>query len=132
MENNVKNEQMKNQIDKMDYESMLRRWRNAPVGDPFFQGDIGDYYSKVMAKKRSEIGNAVHVAISKKIGQGGIMKIVDYRICVARSTTDIENEVLEYIKGKWKPQGGICIEVSYNVARFYQAMIKEESTDEKN
>ncbi len=65
------------------------------------------------------------------------MKIVDYRICVARSTTDIENEVLEYIKGKWKPQegkwkpqGGMCVGVSYEVEKFYQAMIKEEATNE--
>ena len=30
------NEQMKDEIDKMDYESMLRRFRCIPVLDPFF------------------------------------------------------------------------------------------------
>jgi len=62
---------MKKAIDEMDYESMLRRWRNAPVGDPFFQGEVGDYYSKVMAKKRSEVGDSAHVAASKSIGWEG-------------------------------------------------------------
>jgi len=61
-------EQMKDEIDKMDYESMLRRWRSAPTGDPFFQGDTGDYYSKVMAEKRSEVGSDAHVSVSKSIG----------------------------------------------------------------
>jgi len=62
------NEETKKQIDNMDYKSMLSLWRNAPVGHPMFQGETGDYYSKVMAKKRNEIGNAAHVAASKTIG----------------------------------------------------------------
>ena len=52
-------------IDSMSYESMLRRWRMAPCGDPMFQGDTGDYYAKVMAKKQK---TADHVATSKRIG----------------------------------------------------------------
>ncbi len=61
-------ESMKKAIDEMDYQSMLSRWRSAPVGSPWFQGEIGDYYGKVMAKKRKEVGNAAHVAASKAIG----------------------------------------------------------------
>lgn len=41
------NEQKKS-IDKMDYESMLSLWRFAPSGHLMFQGDVGDYYSKIM------------------------------------------------------------------------------------
>lgn len=61
----------KETIDNMDYESMLSLWRNAPSGHPMFQGETGDYYSKVMAEKRSSVGNAAHVAASKSIGWEG-------------------------------------------------------------
>ena len=59
---------MKKEIDAMDYQSMLSRWRSAPVGSPWFQGEVGKYYAEVMAKKRKEVGNAAHVAASKAIG----------------------------------------------------------------
>ena len=29
----------KNSIDSMSYESLLSRWRNAPAGNPWFQGE---------------------------------------------------------------------------------------------
>ena len=61
-------ESMKNWIDDADYESLLSKWRNAPAGNPFFQGDIGKYYTKAMAEKRSQVGNAEHVRASKSIG----------------------------------------------------------------
>ena len=61
-------ESMKKAIDEMDYQSMLSMWRSAPVGSPWFQGEVGDYYAEVMAKKRKEVGNAAHVAASKSIG----------------------------------------------------------------
>ncbi len=55
-------------IDSASYESLLSRWRFAPVGDPMFQGALGDYYSNAMAEKKKEIGHAEHVAASKRIG----------------------------------------------------------------
>jgi DNA helicase IV len=55
-------------IDNADYEELLSKWRFAPVGDPFFQGETGDYYSKKMAEKRYEIGYEGHVRASKSIG----------------------------------------------------------------
>ena len=57
----------KKAIDEMDYEAMLRLWRNAAVGQPLFQCETGDYYGKVMAIKRSQDPGA-HVAASKMIG----------------------------------------------------------------
>lgn len=59
--------EQKNQIDAMDYESMLRLWRFSPLGhpNPMFSGDTGDYFSKVMQEKRESVD---HVAISKRIG----------------------------------------------------------------
>ena len=61
-------EELKKQIDDMDYESMLSLWRFAPVGTPMFQDESGKYFGEVMGKKREEVGNAVHVAASKRIG----------------------------------------------------------------
>ena len=58
-------------IDDASYETLLRRWRNAPAGgDPMFQGALGEYYSKVMfAKRDAAPGEAV--AASKRIGWDG-------------------------------------------------------------
>lgn len=58
----------KKQIDDMSYETMLSLWRNSPLGHYMFQGEIGEYYSKIMNKKRNEVGQAAHVAASKSIG----------------------------------------------------------------
>ena len=64
-------EETKKQIDDMDYESMLSLWRNAPIGHPMFQGEVGAYYTKVMREKRSQVGDAAHTAASKSIGWNG-------------------------------------------------------------
>jgi hypothetical protein len=58
----------KNKIDNMNYEDMFRRWRFAPIGDPQFQAETGDYFAKVMFQKKKEVEDAAHTAISKKIG----------------------------------------------------------------
>lgn len=60
--------EQKQQIDAMDYEDMLRRWRFAPSGDPMFQAETGEYYSKVMGEKREQIGPGGHTTASKNIG----------------------------------------------------------------
>lgn len=62
------NETMKEWIDNATYEQLLEHWRNAPIGNPIFQGDIGKYYSEVIRRKRSEVGHNVAVAASKRIG----------------------------------------------------------------
>ncbi len=53
-------------IDRMSYENLLSRWRFAPVGDPWFQGETGDYWSERMRELREQ--GADHVGASKKIG----------------------------------------------------------------
>jgi len=68
LEDGVMNEKMKKWIDEADYSQLLRKWRFAPTGDPFFQGEIGDYYAKIMAEKKEQIGDNIAVAISKEIG----------------------------------------------------------------
>ena len=61
-------EQMKYWIDNASYESLLTRWRFASSGNLFFQGEVGDYYAKVMRCKREEVGDAEHTRVSKSIG----------------------------------------------------------------
>ena len=51
-------------IDNLSYESLLQRWRFAPAGDPWFQGETGNYWGKRMA----ELRGPDHATISKKIG----------------------------------------------------------------
>ncbi len=63
-------EDMKKVIDNSSYEQLLSRWRSAPVGSPWFQGEVGDYYSKVMNEKRELVGNSEAVRASKNIGWG--------------------------------------------------------------
>ena len=41
-------EEMRYWIDNQTYSGLLRWWRFAPTGDPFFQGETGEHYSKTM------------------------------------------------------------------------------------
>jgi hypothetical protein len=58
-------ESNKKHIDNLSYEELLSHWRFAPAGNPWFQGDTGKYWSKIMDEKRK---TADHVAMSKKLG----------------------------------------------------------------
>lgn len=59
----------KDYIDSLSYESLLSRWRFSPIGDPWFQGETGDYWGKRMAEIRSQPGGqGRHVATSKFLG----------------------------------------------------------------
>jgi len=62
------NEQkMRDWIDNASYEELLRKWRYAPIGSPWFAGELGDHYAIVMKKKREQVGHAEAVATSKRI-----------------------------------------------------------------
>ncbi len=54
-------------IDSASYEQLLSRWRLAPLGDPMFQGEVGDYYREVLSRKR-DADPGEHVRASKSIG----------------------------------------------------------------
>jgi hypothetical protein len=56
----------KDHIDSLSYEQLLSRWRFAPIGDPWFQGETGDYCGKRMSELRNN--EADHVQASKNIG----------------------------------------------------------------
>jgi len=59
----------KAEIDGKDYMELLRRWRFGPIGDPWFSGETGEYYTKRMRELRAEPGGVErHVAASKSIG----------------------------------------------------------------
>ena len=59
--------EVKAEIDAMPLVAMLRRWRFSLAGDPMFQGEVGAYFSKVMAEKRNA-DNDEWVAASKSVG----------------------------------------------------------------
>lgn len=59
-------EKNKNYINSLSYQSLLSRWRFASTGDPMFQGETGEYWSKRMEELRNQ--GADHVGASKTIG----------------------------------------------------------------
>jgi len=61
-------EDMKKWIDAASYEDLLFKWRFARPGDPFFQGDIGQYYKTELTKKRDAVGPGEAVRASKSVG----------------------------------------------------------------
>lgn len=59
-------------IDAMSLEGLLERWRNAPCGDPWFQGETGKYWGKRMNELRAKPdGGKEWTAASKRIGWDG-------------------------------------------------------------
>ena len=62
------NEATKKLIDDMPIREMLVKNRFSSISDPFFSGETGDYFLKVMSEKRKEIGDAAWTALSKSVG----------------------------------------------------------------
>lgn len=60
--------EQKKWIDEASYYDLLERWRFAPIGDPMFQGAVGEYYATVMKEKR-EADPAGAVATSKALSR---------------------------------------------------------------
>lgn len=62
-------EENKKHIDSLDYDELLRKWRFAKSGDPWMQGETGNYWGNRMgALRRRPGGQEVAVAASKRIG----------------------------------------------------------------
>jgi hypothetical protein len=59
---------MKKWIDEASYTGLLRKWRFAEAGSPFFVGEMGSYYAKVMEEKKNKLSSEEQVSISKFIG----------------------------------------------------------------
>jgi hypothetical protein len=62
-------EQAKKDIDNLSHYELLKRWRFAPMGDLFFQGEIGKYWGERMQQLRDR-DPAQAVRDSKSIGWG--------------------------------------------------------------
>lgn len=62
--------EQKDFIDNSSYETLLRGWRFAKTGDPYFQGEAGEYYAKIMFGKGDTLPPGEAVAVSKRIGWG--------------------------------------------------------------
>ena len=63
--------EQKNWIDNASYEQLLKKWRFAPTGDPYFQNECGKYFGKIMNEKSKTVDT---VQASKNIGwQGEIL-----------------------------------------------------------
>ena len=55
-------------IDAKSYAALLKHWRNAPVGDPWFEGETGRYWwERIRRLRAAPGGNAVHVRASKRL-----------------------------------------------------------------
>jgi hypothetical protein len=57
----------KKHIDGLTYNALLGHWRFAPVGDPWFQGETGKYWSERMKELRDR-PETDHVGTSKALG----------------------------------------------------------------
>ena len=53
----------KEYIDSLSYESLLSKWRFAPIGDPMLQGEEGEYFAKRLKEK-----GGFTPEISKRLG----------------------------------------------------------------
>lgn len=59
----------KDYIDGLNYQNLLAHCRFAKVGDPWFEGETGEYWKKRMRELRAQPGGASeHVRASKAIG----------------------------------------------------------------
>jgi len=59
----------KNYIDSLSHYHLLSKWRFAPNGDEWMQGETGKYWGERMAKLRDE-DHAQAVRNSKEMGWG--------------------------------------------------------------
>jgi len=60
--------ELKETIDSWNYEELLRKWREYPIGHHLFQGESGDYISKRMGELKNKTPHEEQVAASKRIG----------------------------------------------------------------
>ena len=58
----------KKHIDSLSYQQLLSHWRFAPIGDPWFQDETGDYWAERMSEIRKQQGDSMHTQASKNIG----------------------------------------------------------------
>ena len=57
----------KETIDQMNYEQLLANWRFSKVGDPWFQGETGEYWANRMKELRERDPEG-SIRASKNVG----------------------------------------------------------------
>lgn len=57
-------------INQASYYDLLKKWRFAESGDPFFQGKVGEHYEQTLREKREALPHSQQVETSKLIGWG--------------------------------------------------------------
>jgi hypothetical protein len=62
------NDEMKDWIANASYKQLLQKWRFASPGDPFFVGEVGEYYTTVMNSKKRALAPGEAVRASKELG----------------------------------------------------------------
>lgn len=60
-------EEEKAWIDQASYTDLLRKWRLAPAGNPYFSGETGQYFEERIGELR-RLNPSSHTAASKQIG----------------------------------------------------------------
>ena len=60
----------KQHIDSLSLYQLQEKWRFAPAGDPWFQGETGEYWGKRISELRAKSPNE-YVSNSKAMGWGG-------------------------------------------------------------
>jgi len=60
--------------------------------------------------------------------------ITDYKLLTSKSHWELQNEVRDYVKGGWKPQGGVAVTLAYSPGGsdkeyWAQAMVREEEVE---
>ncbi len=60
-------EEMKQWVDNATYEMLLLKWRDSPFDDPFFWGEMGEYYLQTIIDKRSEVGEEEHKRVLARL-----------------------------------------------------------------
>lgn len=45
---------MKEWIDSASYEELLSKWKKADIGDPYTQGEVGEYFEQALILRKAE------------------------------------------------------------------------------
>jgi len=56
-------------IDNATYSDLLNKWRHIPIEDcEYFQGEVGNYFAKILGEKKAALSPSQQVQVSKSIG----------------------------------------------------------------
>lgn len=55
-------------IDNASYEELLRKWRFTDSSEEYFQGELGEYFARVMGERRDSMSHRDKINASKRVG----------------------------------------------------------------